>query len=143
MDSCEQQVWQRVLGQQEIQQTTGLKALAMEAREAAREYRQLSRVCRGKQQTLARALWEAEEEAMEMLRGLHYLQTGETLRLPEPVGTGAAGKRSLMKRYHETRRRAAEYLSRSGEPEWGQVFRILAKGQEDQCARIAGLLGCM
>ena len=143
MDSCEQRVWQRVLGQQEIPQSAGLKALAMEAREAAREYRQLSRVCRGKQQILAKELWEAEEEAMEMLRGLHYLQTGETLRLPEPVGTGAAGKRGLMKRYHETRRRGTEFLSRSGEPEWGQVFQKLAKGQEEQCARIAALLGCM
>ena len=81
VDDMEQKVWQRVM--QPGQQTqTDLKPLAMESQGAMAEYRQLLKSRVESIRELGRQLVKTEQENLASLRGLHYLQTGEPMKLP-------------------------------------------------------------
>ena len=141
VDDMEQRVWQRVM--QPGQQTqTDLKPLAMESQGAMAEYRQLLKSRVESIRELGRQLVKTEQENLANLRGLHYLQTGEPMKLPMVSALPADLKR-MVRRYHSSRRIWLEYVSRSAEPEWGTVYGEMAKRQEQQCDRLCQLLGHM
>lgn len=139
VNEMEQRVWQRVIGPKEPENRE-LRQLAMEAQQAAAEYRHLLRSKVESQRELGRQLLKAEQENLSCLKGLHYLQTGSTMKLPM-AGAGSWDARGMVRRYHISRRTMAEYMARSAEAEWGCVFLAMAKRQEQQCDRLAQLLG--
>lgn len=141
MNEMEQRVWQRVMGQKEPENRE-LKQLAMEAQQAAAEYRHLLRSKVESQRELGRQLLTAEQENLACLKGLHYLQTGVPMKLPPANGMNWDAK-AMVRRYHLSRRSLAEYMARSAEAEWGCVYQAMAKRQEKQCDRLAQLLGHM
>ena len=141
VNEMEQRVWNRVMGQKEVQNRE-LKELAMEAQQAAAEYRYLLRSKQESHRELGRQLLKAEQENLACLKGLHYLQTGIAMRLPM-ASPGVWDIKRMVRRYHVSRRTLAEYMARTAESEWGTVFLAMAKRQEGQCDRIARLLGHM
>lgn len=141
MNEMEQQVWSRVMGEKQTQEST-LKALAMEALEAANQYRQLQKSRVESHRELGRKLFAAEWENLACLKGLHRMQTGAVLRLPV-VTVLPPDTKQLVKRYHCACRTLAEYTARSAQPEWGSVFLAMARRQEKQCDLLCQLLGHM
>ena len=141
LQEMEKRVWQRVM-QQTQPENTALKSLAMESQEAMTEYRQLLKAKVESIREVGRQLLKAEQENMACLRGMHYLQTGEPMKLPMVSALPADLKR-MVRRYHSGRRIWLEYVSRSAEPEWGTVFGEMAKRQEQQCDRLCQLVGHM
>ena len=141
VDDMEQRVWQRVM-QQPQAEASPLKAIAVEVQAAMAEYRQLLKSRVESHRELGKRLLTAEQENLACLRGLHYLQTGEPMKLPMVSALPADLKR-MVRRYHSSRRIWLEYVSRSAEPEWGTVYGEMAKRQEQQCDRLCQLLGHM
>ena len=141
MEDLEQRVWQRVKGHQEPE-NSDLKQLAMESQQAAAEYRNLLRSKLESHREFGRQLLKAEQENLAALKGLYFLQTGNAMRLPMESGMHWDTKK-MVRRYHMSRRTLAEYMARSAEPEWGCVYLAMAKRQEQQCDRLAQLLGHM
>jgi len=143
LEELEQSVWQRVLGERTYQETMGLKALVLEAMEAAAEYRQLQRGSGGKIRELAGKMLENEQRNLASLKGLYALQQGRPMKLQPLPALEKAGRRQLEKRYHRTRREIAEYTARSADAQWGCVFQQMAKEREAQCALLVRLMGYM
>ena len=141
MNEMEQRVWQRVMAQPQ-QGVSNLKTLAIDTQEALGEYRQLLKAKVESIREVGRQLLKAEQENLACLRGLHYLQTGEQMKLPM-TGSMPMDIKRMVRRYHSARRQLMEYTARSAEPEWGCVFQAMAKRQEGQCDRLCQLLGYM
>lgn len=137
----EQQVWQRVFARQEEVMENDLRGLLMGAMEQAAAYRYLAGVLTGKKAERAKRLYESQQAAVACLKGLVML-SGRPGAMPKGAGPSKepAGK-LLEKCYHRSRRAMAEYLSRSAEPEFGQVFRALADREGVRCVLIAEVLG--
>lgn len=141
--TVEQQVWQRVRAAAEELPRNDLRQLQREAMELAAVYRGLMPQLSGRQQELIRRLYLGEKANAQMLAGIGILsrQQGEALKLWQP-GKEAAVK-VLQRCYHRTRRCMAEYMARSADGEYGEVFRILADREGENCAVIAELLGSL
>jgi len=141
VNEMEQRVWQRVMGEKEPE-NTDLRQLAITSQEAVAEYRQLLRSKVESHRDLGKKLLSGEQENLACLKGLHQLQTGNSMKLPilQPKSVDV---KTLVRRYHSARRCMAEYTARSAEAEWGCVFLAMARRQEMQCALLAQLLGHM
>ena len=143
MDDREKRVWQRVMADQPDPAQTCLKALAMASAQAAETYRALQQSSRGISRELAQRLWEGEQQTLRSLRGLQWMQTGETLKLTPMPHQGQVNRRLRVRLYHTTRRDLTEYMARSAEGEWGCVFQDLARCRQEQCTLLCRLIGIM
>ena len=136
----EQQVWQRVLGQQDTGRGS-LRPMELEALEAAAVYRRLAGLFSGKGQELLRQLYNAQTEIIACLRGIGRLagnSGGKPAQITAPEEPAA---KALEKRYHCARRAVTEYTARTVDGEFGIVFQRLADLSRDECVALARLLG--
>ena len=137
----EQRVWQRVMDRDQPEQS-GLRQLAIQTQQAASQYRRLLKSRVESHRELGKQLMSTELENLAALKGLHYMQTGKSLKLP-PQTPMMWDTRQLQGQYHIARRMLSEYTARSAEPEWGCIFLAMAKRQEQQCDRLCRLMGHM
>lgn len=140
-ENQEQQVWSRVLAQPPLR--VDVQGLSREAGELAAIYRRLAGSLTGRGRELAWALMEEEQANAACLRGIGVLcgSGPEVVKIWEP-GT-ENGRRLLEKCFHRARRCQGEYMARSVDAEFGEIFRHLADREGAQCVRIAELLGRM
>lgn len=141
MENQEQQIWQRVFAGPEEGPREDLRGLQMEAMELAAVYRALSAGLTGWQRERTRQLSQGEAANAASLGGMQRLS-----RLPGDAPKGAQplrepAERTLEKCYHRTRRCMTEYMARSAQPEFGEVFRKLADREGQHCLWITELLG--
>jgi hypothetical protein len=141
VNGMERSVWQRVRPEMQTENAT-LKVLAMETQQAIGEYRQLLKSRVESHRELGRRLLASEQENMACLQGLHYLQTGEPMKLPMTNPIPVDVKR-MVRRYHSARKMLGEYMAGSAQPEWGVVYQAMAKRQEKQCDWLCQLVGHM
>ena len=141
--NVEQQVWQRVLAQSAQPQRDDLRSLQLSAMEMAEVYRHLANTLSGRDREQAKRLHDGETANISCLRGIRILSgvTGEKTKVMN-VPKESAGK-LLEKCYHKTRRAMTEYMARSVDGEFGEVFRKMADREGAHCAVIAELLGEM
>lgn len=139
--NVEQQVWQRVFAQPQNQGRDDLRGLMLSAMEAAAAWRYLAGMMTGKARERVKQLYEGEQANIACLKGMHIL-SGGTGELPRAVsGPKESTRKVLEKSYHRTRRAMAEYMARSVDGEFGEVFREMARREGEHCALIAELLG--
>lgn len=141
--SREGQIWQRVLNPQPAAPKDGLRQLRRESLALAGVYRKLMSSLKGKAAEAAGQLYREEVVTAACLRGLEVLrgEDGGKLNALAPAQEPAV---QLLKRcYHRTRNALTEYTARTVDGETGAVFRQLANRAEQQCARIAELLGML
>lgn len=137
--SMETKVWRRVTAPAPPQRGEDLGPLIFAAQEAVRDYRFLREKLKG--QDMPRLLLEAALDTLACLKGLQQLRSAapaKTAPLPPPV---PSLRRVLEQSYHRCRRMAAEYTARSADAQWGIVFAKLAQREQENCVRLAGLLG--
>ena len=138
----EQQVWQRVLGQQEPPRSS-LRPMELEAMEAAAVYRKLAGQSSGKRRELLRHLYDMQLEILACLRGIGRLSGcggggGKTAQIAAPEEPAV---KALEKRYHCARRAVTEYTARTVDGDFGVVFQHLADLSREECVLLARLLG--
>ena len=140
----ERRVWQRVQSRQETPapaaRQENLKPWIPVAQENTAVFRSLQLQLIGKQWEGLRRLEAESARMVYSLRGICLMQ-GESVRLnpiPTPKETP---RRALEKSFHRTRRIREEMEKRGTDPEFGTVFRSLARKCDDLCAAIAEMLG--
>lgn len=141
MERMEQQVWERVLGQQSEQPRMDIRPLMLDALERAAVYQRLMQERTGKHKEMLRKLYEGELANVACLRGMAVISgtgAGKPTAMPAPKEPAA---KALGKCYHRSCRALTEYTARSAEPEFGVVFLRMAKRQEELCAMAVELLG--
>lgn len=137
--AAQQRVWQRVSAPASPQRED-LRPLILSAQEAAADFRFLMGQLKGPQSELARKLWEGAQETAACLRGLQQLRAVPTKPLAQPCPQ-ANLPRLLEQSYHRARRLAVEFTARSADPESGMVFARLAQREQENCVKIAVLMG--
>lgn len=141
--SREGQVWQRVMNPQPAAPREGLRLLRRESLALAGVYRQIASSLTGKAGEKAGILFQEEATTAVCLRGLEVLRGEDGGRLKPLQPAREPTVRLLQGCYHRTRNCLTEYTARTVDTETGAVFRQLANRAEQQCARIAELLGML
>lgn len=139
----EQQVWQRVMRSKPELPHGGIRSLRRESAALVGAYRQLMNTLSGKPGELAGALFREETATSASLRGLEVLRGEDGGKLKPISPSQEPPLRLLRSCYHRTRSCAAEYTARTVDPETGMVFRYLADRAQQQCSRIAELMGLL
>ena len=134
-------VWQRVQAKPEQPpHRDNLKPWILAAQENTAAFRNLSLQLIGKQWEGLRRLDTESSRMMHSLRGISALR-GEPVKLTPMPAPRDTPRRCLEKSFHRSRRLWAEMESRSGDPEYGPVFRSLSRRAEDHCAALAEMIG--
>ena len=136
----EQQVWQRVLGQEDTGRGS-LRPMELEALEAAAVYRRLAGQFSGRERELLRRLYGVQTEIIACLRGIHRLSGSPGGKPVQISASEEPAAKALEKRYHCARRAVTEYTARTVDGEFGIVFQHLADLSRDECVALARLLG--
>lgn len=139
--SMERKVWQRVQSTGGQPQREDLRGLILTAQEAAADYRFLMGQLKGPAAEQAKKLWEGAQETVACLRGLQQLRSVPPRKMAPPTPGQQSVRRVLETGYHRCRRMAGEYTARSADGECGLVFMRLAQREQENCVRIAALLG--
>ena len=138
----EQQVWQRVRGQAgPAPEREDLQALIRSAREAAAVYRYLMGSLTGRAGDQARLLWQTQQQTVACLKGIYRLSGGAGRKEKGVSAPREPAQRLLERAYFRAKKTVTEYAARELDPQFGVVFRQLARQEESQCAVIAGALG--
>ena len=142
--AMENRVWQRVQSRPEplpeIPRRDNLKAWILAAQENTAAYRNLSLQLIGKQWEGLRRLETESSRIAHSLRGICALR-GESVKLTPLPAPREAPRRCLEKSLHRSLRMHQELESRGTDPEFGPLFRALARKTEDHCAALAEMLG--
>lgn len=142
--AMESRVWQRVQSRQEITpepvRRDNLKPWILAAQENTAAYRNLSLQLIGKQWEGLRRLEAESGRMVHSLRGI-CASRGESVKLTPLPAPREAPRRCLEKSLRRSLRMHQELESRCSDPEFGPVFRSLARKAEDHCAALTEMLG--
>lgn len=136
----EQQVWQRVLGQQEPPRSS-LRPVELETMEAAAVYRKLAGQFSGRGREQLRHLHDMQMEILACLRGIGRLSGSGGRKTAQIAVPEEPAAKALERRYHCARRAVTEYTVRTVDGDFGIVFQHLADLSREECVLLARLLG--
>ena len=137
-------VWQRVQGEAAEDPTRGLQGLIAEEWADAATYLALSRRVQGNQSAILRKMGQEEQAHMACLKGIYTLQGTGRPQIPSPPPPDKAPVETILRRcYGREMRCLAQYESRSGHPEYGQIFARMAQQEREHCRQILELLGSL
>ena len=136
-------VWQRVHGQPKTNTPETLRTLVAREWTEAAVYLMLSRQLQGKEKAIVRKLFEEEQTHAACLRGIYWLITGDSLTTRTPPPTPEAPETALRKCYGRKLKAAAAYEARMQDPEYGAVFKDMARQERAHCRVILELIGDM
>ena len=147
MDHCDNEkarrVWQRVQSTGTPPPDPGYDLRDLVAREAedAAIYLHLSRHMQGKDSAVFRQMYEQEQSHASILKGICALTTGTRPGSLVPPMQTAPAEVLLRRCYGREMQSLAEYEKRSGDPQYGAVFRKMAEQEQNHCRILLELLG--
>lgn len=139
--SMAERVWQRVRGGSAPESQTGLQALAAAEQNAAAVYLFLSKGMQGRKKELLRQLYHRERNHCRYLNGISLLRDGKALSVRTAPPDGQRTEGLLRRCYARTLQAVSEYEARQEDPEYGPVFRELARQEREHCMMILEILG--
>lgn len=134
----EQRVWQRVRGEA---QSAPLQALAAAEQNLAAVYLMLSRSVQGPEKAMLRQMFERERSHGRCLNGMSMLSDDRALSVRTVPPANDRPDIALRKCYAQTLKSIREYENRVEDPEYGHVFRHLARQEREHCRMILEILG--
>ena len=106
-------------------------------------YQRLSRKLPPPQAAAARQLSQQELAHADCLKGIYALITGRKPIVPTPAFKEESSEITLRKCYGREMRCLAQYESRQEDPQYGHIFRRLARQEQEHCHKILELLGAL
>lgn len=138
-------VWQRVQQarppEKQPSRLEELPELMMHEWEAVAAYRQLARQFQGKGNEAYQRLARQEQKHIACLEGMHFLIQGGKCPLPKLQPAQEPPERLLRRCYGVHLRAMKAYEDRGDDPEYGPVFRELARQERENCILVLELLG--
>lgn len=137
-------VWDRV---QNTAPPTGdaqtvLNLIAEEMLDAV-SYQRLTKRLPPPQAAIARKLMQQEQSHISCLKGIYTLITGEKPLVPPPTVADDPPEIMLRRCYGREMRCLSQYESRMGDPQYGHIFRSLARQEQEHCHGILEILGAL
>ena len=119
-----------------------LNIIAEEAMDAA-TYLQLSKRLPPPQAAVIKQMAQQEQAHVTCLKGVYTMITGEKPKLL-PVKISDDPPDIVLRRcYGREMRALAQYEARQSDPQYGHVFRNLARQEQEHCHRLLEILGAM
>ena len=109
----------------------------------AAAYQRLARKLPPPQAALARQLAQQEQSHAVCLKGIYTLITGRKALVPQPPVSDDPPEIVLRRCYGREMRCLAQYEARQTDPQYGHVFRSLARQEQEHCHRILEILGVL
>lgn len=116
--------------------------IAEEALDAA-TYLQLSKRLPPTQAAAVKQLAQQEQAHVTCLKGIYTMITGEIPKLSPPKIANDPPDIVLRRCYGREMRALAQYEARQSDPQYGHVFRTLARQEQEHCHRILEILGVL
>lgn len=121
---------------------TVLNLIAEEMLDAA-SYQRLIRRLPPPQAAIAKKLMQQEQSHISCLKGIYTLITGQKPLVPPPTVSDDPPEIMLRRCYGREMRCLSQYESRMGDPQYGHIFRTLARQEQEHCHRILEILGTL
>ena len=109
----------------------------------AAAYLRLARKLPPSQAAIARQLSQQEQAHAVCLKGIYTLITGRKAMVPQPALSDDPPEIVLRRCYGREMRCLAQYEARQTDPQYGHVFRSLARQEQEHCHRILEILGAL
>ena len=109
----------------------------------SRTYLQLAKRLPPPQAAIVRQLAQQEQAHATCLKGIYTMITGRNPIVPPVQGTDDPADIVLRRCYGREMRALAQYESRQNDPQYGHIFRTLARQEQEHCHRILELLGTL
>ena len=135
-----QRVWQRVSGK-DAPPLQSIQALASAELNEAAVHWMLSQQLQGKERALLRRIFEEDQAHTACLKGIHFFMEDQPLSVRPVLPSPEAPVLALRKSYARKLKALREYTERSGDPEYGHIFRQLAQEEENHCKAILQIVG--
>ena len=135
-----QRVWQRVSGN-DPSPTETIQALAVAELNEAAVHWMLSQQLQGKERALLRRIFEEDQAHTACLKGIHFFMEDQPLSVRPVLPSPESPVITLRKSYARKLKALLEYTERSGDPEYGHIFRQLAQEEENHCKAILQIVG--
>lgn len=116
--------------------------LTEEALDAA-TYLQLSKRLPTPQAAAVRQLAQQEQAHISCLKGIYTMITGEKAKIQLPKAADDPPDIVLRRCYGREMRALAQYEARQADPQYGHVFRTLARQEQEHCHKLLELLGSL
>lgn len=119
-----------------------LNLIAEEILDAA-TYLQLSKRLSTPQAAAIKQLAQQEQSHVSCLKGVYTMITGEKPKVL-PVKVSDDPPDIVLRRcYGREMRALAQYEARQNDPQYGHVFRMLARQEQEHCRRLLEILGTL
>jgi len=119
-----------------------LNLIAEEALDAA-AYLQLSKRLPTPQAAAVKQLAQQEQSHVSCLKGVYTMITGEKPKVL-PVNVSDDPPDIVLRRcYGREMRALAQYEARQNDPQYGHVFRMLARQEQEHCRKLLEILGTL
>lgn len=119
-----------------------LNLIADEALDAA-TYLQLSKRLPVPQATVIRQMSQQEQTHISCLKGIYTMITGEKAKILPPKVADDPPDIVLRRCYGREMRALVQYEARQNDPQYGHVFRTLARQEQEHCHRLLEILGVL
>ena len=106
-------------------------------------YQRLARKLPPPQAAVARQIAQQEQSHATCLKGIYALITGRKAIVPPPTVSDDPPDIVLRRCYGREMRMLAQYEARQSDPQYGHVFRDLARQEQEHCHRILEILGVL
>ena len=119
-----------------------LELIAQEILDAA-TYSRLAQRLPPPQAAIARQIARQEQSHISCLKGVYTLITGQKPMVPKPAVTDDPPDILLRRCYGREMRCLSQYEARQTDPQYGHIFRTLARQEQEHCHRILEILGTL
>lgn len=109
----------------------------------AAAYLRLSKKLPAPLSAVVRQMAQQEQAHGTCLKGIYTMITGRKPMVPPPVSVDDPADIVLRRCYGREMRALAQYEARQNDPQYGHVFRTLARQEQEHCHRILEILGAL
>ena len=109
----------------------------------ATAYLQLSKRLPTPQAGTVRQLAQQEQAHISCLKGIYTMITGEKAKIAPMKVTDDPPDIVLRRCYGREMRALAQYEARQNDPQYGHVFRSLARQEQEHCHKLLEILGLL
>ena len=95
------------------------------------------------QAAIARQISRQEQSHVACLKGVYTLITGQKPMVPKPAIADDAPEIVLRRCYGREMRCLSQYEARQADPQYGHIFRTLARQEQEHCHGILEILGTL
>ena len=136
-------VWERVQAPTSSADAAAIQTLLTEEVQDSLIYTRLAKRLPSAQAAIARQMAQQEQTHITCLKGIYAMITGATPKIHATPPADDPIPIVLRRCYGREMRCLAQYEARGTDPQYGHIFRKLARQEQEHCQKLLELLGTL